>query len=227
MANLWVTGDSWGVLDKELPHSHWVNYYKQHYKLENVYCLARQGISQDMINYMTHSVIRNTEWEGRTQRWSNYDDHLVVFPTTPTRITYKQYWDHDKFDASHGPHNLNWMSGAHTQVQEHPWYTEERQKRLSNLQSENFSSLHASNRHEDQMLAEFSTVHPEAFCDWRDYNHLYHIVKEVQTCKIYGKHFPSYGALFPGEKKIPGREQVNHLDQERHYKYWKEIRKIL
>ena len=62
MANLWITGDSWGVLDKELPHSHWVNYYKQHYKLENVYCLARQGISQDMINYMTHSVIRNTEW---------------------------------------------------------------------------------------------------------------------------------------------------------------------
>ena len=119
------------------------------------------------------------------------------------------------------------MSGARPQVQEHPWYTEERQRRLSNLQSENFSSLHASNRHEDQMLAEFGTVHPEAFCDWRDYNHLYHIVKEVQTCKIYGKHFPSYGALFPGEKNEPGREQVNHLDQKRHYKYWKEIRKIL
>jgi hypothetical protein len=228
MANLWITGDSWGVLDKELPESHWVNYYAKHYNLKNIYCLARQGIAQDMINYMTHCVIKNTAWEGRTERWSNYDDHIIIFPTTPTRITYKKHWDQDTFDVQQGPHNLNWESGAHHEVQDHYWFTEERNQRLSNLESENFNSLHASNRHEDQMLVEFGSVHPEEFCNWRDTDHLQHIVRELHSCKIYGRNLPTFGQAF-GDKKFPklSQEQVNHLDQKRHLYYWQHIRENL
>ena len=58
MANLWITGDSWGMLDKTLPDTHWVNFYKEHFNLKNMYCLAEQGLAQDMINFTTHNVIK-------------------------------------------------------------------------------------------------------------------------------------------------------------------------
>lgn len=225
MANLWITGDSWGVLDKDAPDSHWVNYYKQHYKLENIYCLARQGISQDMINYITSCVVKNIKWEGRKEKWQNYDDHLIVFPTTPTRLTFKRFWDHDNFDPEQGPHNLNWQADAHPQVQEHPWYTNDK---LATLESENFTSLQMDDNQNSETLKQFSLLHPEKFCEWRDNNHLHHIIREVQTCKIYGKSIPFFHEWFPdiASFKAP-KEQVNHLDDKRHYMYWKELNKIL
>jgi hypothetical protein len=230
MANLWVTGDSWGVLDKELPHTHWVNYYAKHYKLENIYCLARQSISQDMINYMTHCVVKNIPWQGREEKWSNYDDHLIVFPTTPTRITFKQYWDLDNFKESHGPHNLHWRSGGHSQVKDHPWYTETREDELSNLESENYTSLELSKNGNAEIVERFGAVHPEEFCDWRDTNHLNHIIKEVQTCKVYGRQqLRPYAEVVPKtyKYKTATREQVNHLNKERHLLYWQNIKEAL
>lgn len=226
MANLWVTGDSWGVLDKEFPHSHWINYYKQHYKLKNIYCLARQSIAQDMINYMTSCVVKNIQWPGRKEKWQNYDDHLIVFPTTPTRITFNMIWDKDRFDPQHGPHNLNWDSATTTQVQQHPWYTD---NKTANLDSENFTSMATCDNDNKQFIEAYGAVHPMKFTDWRDTNHLDHIVREVQTCKIYGRgNFPAYGSLFKDEELNPKvREHVNHLDVKRHYKYWKAIRKNL
>ena len=110
MANLWITGDSWGVLDPKEPKSHWVNFCAQHYNLKNIYCLARSGISQDMINYITECVIKNVNWKDRDVKFSNMDDHLIIFPTTPTRITFNKVWDRETFDYNQGPHNLNWKA---------------------------------------------------------------------------------------------------------------------
>ena len=38
MANLWVTGDSWGSLDDQEPDTHWLNFFKDKHKLKNIYC---------------------------------------------------------------------------------------------------------------------------------------------------------------------------------------------
>jgi len=224
MANLWITGDSWGVLDKELPHTHWVNFYKEHYGLKNIYCLARQGIAQDMINYITHSVIRNTKWTGRTENWSTYDDHLIVFPTTPTRISFKSVPE-KPFDVTQGPLNLNWDTAAHTTSQPHPWHMEDS---TGSMESENFVSLHADNNPHTKSIVEYSVRHPDEFCDWRDKNHLKHIVREVQCCNIYGcgDRMPRYHQVFPGEEPR-ANEQVNHLNERQHTKYWNKIKELL
>jgi|TARA_B110000444_G_C18770581_1_gene562279 hypothetical protein len=156
MANLWITGDSWGMLDKTLPDTHWVNFYKEHFNLKNMYCLAEQGLAQDMINFTTHNVIKNRPWKGREATWSNYDDHLIVFPV----VNPSQEGQHELFQ-------------------------------------------------------------------WRDHNHLKHIVREVQNCNIYGGYrYPTYQELWPDES-IKGREQINHLDTNKHLKYWHKVQELM
>jgi len=230
MANLWVTGDSWGVLDKQLPHTHWVNFYAEKYKLDNIYCLARAGISQDMINYMTHCVVKNVEWEGRTQRWSNYDDHLIVFPTSPTRITFNKIWDKETFNVQLGPHNLNWEGGVPLETQPHPWYTDNRH---ANLESENYTSLNECDNVNRDIVRSFGQVHPCSFNEWRDMNHLNHILRELQNCRVYSStKCPDANDLL-GEKCLhnhwpaDNKEQINHLCKDRHLAYWKKLKPLL
>lgn len=227
MANLWITGDSWGVLCADNPNSHWVNHYAKHYKLKNIYCLARAGISQDMINYITHSVVRNIDFPGRGARWNNLDDHLIVFPTTPTRVTFNMIWDNDRFDEQLGPHNLNWKSGAPAEAQPWPWYTD---NSGANLESENFTSLHTCDNPNKDVVERYGLVHPCKFTEWRDNNHLHHIVKEVNNFKIYGsRKLPNANTILgeKGMKKSIGKEQINHLCSHRHKNYWKGLVELL
>ena len=225
MANLWITGDSWGVLDNHEPQSHWVNYYAQHYNLKNIYCLARSGISQDMINYITECVIKNVEWKDRDVKFYNMEDHLIIFPTTPTRITFNKVWDQETFDYNQGPHNLNWKTLSELQ-NPHPWQSEENHT-LANLESENYTSLHTCDNSNAHIVESFGVVHPCAFADWRDTSHLKHIIKEVNNVKVYrSSKLPDQSELID-DVKPQGKEQINHLDKKRHIAYWRQLKKLL
>lgn len=226
MANLWITGDSWGVLDYKEPETHWVNFYAEHYNLKNIYCLARSGISQDMINYITECVIKNVPWKDRDVNFSNMDDHLIVFPTTPTRITFNKVWDRETFDYNQGPHNLSWT--GHTQYLQHPhpWQTEENHK-LANLESENYTSLHTSENPNKHLIESFSVVHPCSFTDWRDNSHLKLIIKEVYNAKVYRSNKLPDPSILIDDVEPEGQEQINHLDKKRHLAYWREVKKLL
>ena len=116
MANLWVTGDSWGSLDDQEPDTHWLNFFKDKHELKNIYCLAKPGMAQDAINYLTHCVIKNIQWPGRDVKWNNMDDYLIVFPTTSTRVTFNTNWGEEKFDEQLGPHNIKWNENYTTGI---------------------------------------------------------------------------------------------------------------
>ena len=229
MANLWVTGDSWGTLDDDYPDTHWLNVFKQKHELKNIYCLAKPGMAQDAINYLTHCVVRNTEWPGRDVRWDLMDDYLIVFPTTSTRVTFNSTWGEEKFDEQLGPHNIKWKEKYVEGIyQSHPWLTEETHK-LANLESENFASSQMETWNETHnILTQYSLIHSCSFAEWKDKNHLHHIIKEVNNVLVYGSsRLPTVGQLWGVEENWPeaiGKEQANHLTANRHKAYWDKVK---
>tara|TARA_B100001057_G_scaffold136568_1_gene136179 strand:- start:5748 stop:6446 length:699 start_codon:yes stop_codon:yes gene_type:complete len=229
MANLWITGDSWGTLDDQEPDTHWINFFKQKHELKNIYCLAKPGMAQDAINYLTHCVVKNTRWPGRDVRWNNMDDYLIVFPTTPTRVTFNSSWGEEKFDEQLGPHNIKWKEKyVEGLYQTHPWYNADTHQ-LANLESENFSSAQMRDwNRSHQILKEYSLIHSCNFADWKDTNHLNHIIKEVNNVLVYGSsRLPTAGQIWGVEENWPpaiGKEQANHLTANRHIAYWDKVK---
>lgn len=229
MANLWVTGDSWGSLDDQEPDTHWLNFFKDKHELKNIYCLAKPGMAQDAINYLTHCVVKNIQWSGRDVKWNNMDDHLIVFPTTPTRVTFNTDWGEEKFEEHLGPHNFKWKEKITSDIyQGHPWLNSETHK-LANLESENFTSSQIQPWNEShQILSQYSMIHSCSFAEWKDKNHLHHIIKEVNNVLIYGsERLPTWGQIYTVEEDMPpkiGREQANHLTANRHKAYWDKVK---
>lgn len=234
MADLWITGDSWGTLDNDEPETHWVFQYKEKYNLENVYCLAKPGMAQDAINYLTYCVVKNIQWPGRTEKWNFLDDRIIVFPTTSTRLTYNREMGVDEFDVDLGPHNFVWsnnpehISKSFT-FNQHHWYDNDERFKAT-LVSQNYYSatMEHTKRYEEKIIRDFSVMHSCKFSDWQDTNHLSLILKEVNNKLVYGSdRLPAWGSLFDKEKGIPpkiGKEQVNHLTANRHKAYWEKIK---
>ena len=168
---------------------------------------------------------KNIEWKDRDVKFCNMEDHLIIFPTTPTRITFNKVWDRETFDYNQGPHNLNWTTlGEHQNP--HPWQSEENHT-LANLESENFTSMKNCDNGNAHIVESFGIVHPCAFADWRDSSHLKHIIKDVNNVKVYrSRKLPDQDELIHNVKP-QGKEQINHLDKKRHIAYWRQLKKLL